>query len=181
MKVILYVLTSLFFLVSAAVYAVCEYSDLMLLIGNVNGYMVIRIALVCAAICLIIISVISIAKKEKHKILKMVICFIASVAILCFVGISAFFSRPYTYYDFASPDGKYSVIAGEWSWLQGGGVVFCERINPLFIKEIDSILTDDGFKPIKRNDYSVKWNENRMEFTANNGNGYYETIEILCE
>lgn len=168
-------------IVSCFIYAIRESFGLNFLVGNTDSDIIIRIALVCAAICLIIISVIAIVKKEKHRILKTLICFVASVAIFYFVGISAFFSRPYTYYDFVSPDGKYSVIAGEWSWLQGGGVNFYERTNPFLIKEIDSISTDDGYEPIKRNDYSVKWDENRMEFTANNGNGYYETIEIFCE
>lgn len=178
MRIILYILTAVFLTVSACVYTIQEYEDLYLLIGNVNGDMIMHIALICAVICLIITAVIAIVKKEKHRILKSVICFAVSGAMIFFVGVSGFFSSPYTYYDFTSPDGEYTVIAGEWSWLLGGGVNFFERTNLLFVKRIGSFSTDDGYKPIKSNDYSVQWDENKMIFTANNGNNYYETTEI---
>lgn len=181
MKIILYIFTVLFLTVSACVYTIQECEDLHLLIGNINGDMIMRIALICAVVCLIIIAVIAIVKKEKRRILKSVICFAVSGVMLYCIGVSGFFSRPYTYYDFTSPDGKYTVIAGEWSWLLGGGVNFYERINSLFVKRIGSFSTDDGYEPIKNNDYSVQWDENQMTFTANNGNNYYETIEICTE
>ena len=178
MRIILYILTAVFLTVSACVYTIQEYEDLYLLIGNVNGNMIMRTALALAVICLIIIAVIAIVKKEKHRILKTVICFVLSCAMLFCIGFSDFFSSPYTYYDFTSPNGKYTVIAGEWSWLLGGGINFFERTNPLFVKRIGSFSTDDGYEPIRNNDYSVQWNEKEMIFTANNGNNYYETTEI---
>ncbi len=181
MKIILYVFTAVFLTVSACVYTIKEYEDLYLLAGNINGDMIMRTALALAVVCLIIISVITVVKKEKHRILKSVICFSASAAMLYCIGISGFFSRPYTYYDFTSPDGKYSIIAGEWSWLQGGGINFYGRTNPVFVKRIGNFSTDDGYEPIKNNDYSVQWDGNKMIFTANNGNNYYETIEIHTE
>ncbi len=181
MKIILYILIAIFLTVSACVYTIQEYEDLYLLIGNINGDMIMRIALICAVVCLIIISVIAIIKKEKRRILKTVICLVISGMMIYCVGISGFFSRPYTYYDFTSPDGKYTVIAGEWSWLHGGGVNFYERINLLFVKRIGSFSTDDGYEPIRNNDFSVAWNENSMDFTANNGNGKDETVNLICE
>lgn len=179
MRIILYILTAVFLTVSACVfYTIQESEDLYLLIGNVNGDMIMHTALVLAVICLIAIAVIAVIKKEKYKILKSIICFALSGAMIFFVGVSGFFSRPYTYYDFTSPDGEYTVIAGEWSWLLGGGVNFFERTNLLFVKRIGSFSTDDGYEPIKNNEYSVDWDENKMIFTANNGNNYYETTEI---
>ena len=181
MRIILYILTAVFLTVSACVYTIQEYEDLYLLIGNVNGDMIMHTALALAVVCLIIIAVIAIIKKEKHRILKTVICFALSGVMFFCIGFSDFFSRPYAYYDFTSPDGKHTVIAGEWSWLLGGGVSFFERTNFLFVKRVGSFSTDDGYEPIRNNEYSVDWNENKMIFTANNGNGYYETIEIYCK
>ena len=178
MKIILYILTSVFLAISACVYTIKENEELNLLIGNINDDMIMRIALICAAVCLITVSVIVIIRKENRRFLKTVICLAVSGAMLCCVGISSFFSSPYTYYDFSSPDGKYTVIAGEWSWLLGGGVDFYERENLIFVKRLGSFLTDDGYEPIKNGDYSVEWNGNKMIFTANNGNGKYETVEI---
>ena len=178
MKIILYIFISVFLAVSACVYAIKENEELNLLIGNINGDMIMRIALICAAVCLITVSVIAIIRKENRRYLKTVICLAASGVMLYCVGISSFFSRPYKYYDFVSPDGKNTVIAGEWSWLQGGGVNFYKRINFLFVKRIGSFSTDDGYEPIKNGDYSLQWDENKMIFKANNGNNYYETIEI---
>ena len=178
MKIILYIFTAVFLTVSACVYTIKEYEDLCLLIGNVNGDMIMRIALICAAVCMIIIAVIAIIRKENGRVLKTVICLAFSGAMLCCVGISSFFSSPYTYYDFTSPDGQHTVIAGEWSWLQGGGVNFYERTNLMFVRRIGNFSTDDGYEPINNGDYSVVWNDNEMTFTANNGNNYYETVEI---
>ena len=181
MKIILYIFTAVFLTVSACVYTIQEYEDLYLLIGKINGDMIMQIALICAVICLMIIAVIAIVKKESRRVLKAVICLAASGVMLYCIGVSGFFSRPYTYYDFTSPDGQYTVIAGEWSWLLSGGVNFYERTNFLFVKRIGSFSTDDGYEPIKNNDYSVQWDGNKMMFTANNGNNYYETIEIHTE
>ncbi len=178
MKIILYVFTAVFLTASACVYTVQEYGNLTLLIGSINGDTIMRIALMCTVVCLLIIAVIAILKKEKHVIIKTVICLALSGAMIFCVGISWFFSSPYTYYNFTSPDGEYTVIAGEWSWLQGGGVNFYERINPMFVKRIGSFSTDDGYGPIKNGDYSVQWVGNEMIFTANNGNNYYKTTEI---
>lgn len=181
MKIILYIMTAVFLGISASVYAVQEYGDLSLLIGNTNGDAVMRIMLSCAAVCFIIISVIAIIRKEKHMILQAVIGLMISAAMFSCVGISSFFSRPYSYYNFTSPDGKYTVIAGEWSWLQGGGVTFYERKNPLFVIPKESFLTDDGYEAIKSGDYSVEWDENVMIFTADNGSGKYEPVEIIFD
>lgn len=180
MKIILYIFTAVFLTVSACVYTIKEYEDLYLLIGNINGDVIMRIALICAAICMIIIAVIAIVRKENGRVLKTVICFAFSGAMLCCVGISSFLSNTYTYYDFTSPDGKHTVIAGEWSWLQGGGVSFYERTNLIFVERIGNFSTDDGYEPIKNGDYSVVWNDNEMTFTANNGNMVYETLNIVA-
>lgn len=181
MKIILYVFTAIFLAVSACVYTIQEYEDLYLLIGNINGDMIMRIALICASLCLISIAFIAVIKKEKQRILKFVICLAISCAMFCCVGISSFLSRPYDYYDFTSPDRKYTVIAGEWSWLHGGGINFYERINPVFVEKIGNFSTDDGYTPISRGKYSVEWNENVMTFSADNGNGIYESLKIETE
>lgn len=178
MKIVLYVFAALFLSVSALVYTIQEYEEWYLLIGHINGDMIMRVALICAAICMIMTAVIAIGKKENRRVIKTVICLAVSVALLYCVGISSFFSRPYTYYDFTSPDEKYTVIAGEWSWLQGGGVNFYERVNPFFVKRAEEFLTDDGYEPIKNGDYAVEWNENELVFIANNGNEIYETVKI---
>ncbi len=181
MKIILYVFTLLFLAVSACVYTIQEYEELYLLIGSINGDMIMRVALICAAVCLVILSAVVIIKKEKRRVLHTVVCLMISAAMIYCVSISWFFSRPYTYYDFTSPDGKYTVIAGEWSWLQGGGVNFYERINPVFVKKIGSFSTDDGYQPINKGDYTVEWNGNIMEFIADNGNGIDKSLKIEAE
>ncbi|MBQ8762641.1 MAG: hypothetical protein IJZ07_00880 [Clostridia bacterium] len=178
MKIVLYVFTAVFIVASAFVYTIQEYENLTLLIGNINGDMIMQAALTCAAVCLIIISVIAIIKKEKRRILKTVICLAASFSMLCCVGISSFFSQSYTYYDFTSPDGEYTVIAAEWSWLRYGGITFYERTNPVFVKKAGGFSANYGYQPIEKGDYSVEWNENKVIFTLNKGDNYYETIAI---
>lgn len=180
MKIVLYVFTALFLAVSACVYTIQEYEELYLLIGKINGDMIMRIALICAVLCLIIISVITIIKKEKHRGLQTAVCLMISCAMIYCVGLSSFLSRPYNYYDFTPPDGKYTAIAGEWSWLQGGGITFYERKNPLFVKCVGTFGTDDGYRAIESGDYSVEWNGNVMTFTApdGNGSGKYESVNV---
>lgn len=54
------------------------------------------------------------------------------------------------------------MVAEEWSWLQGSGVNFYEPIDEKKLHRIGYILTDDGYRPLKDNSYSLKWSENEV-------------------
>lgn len=178
-KTITSVSSVFFILLAAAVSLVINYSKFSFLIGTVNSNELIIIFAAFAAICLAVSTITAIAsKQEKHMVLKSIIRVLIICVIVYFALISNAFNRSCDYYEFTSPDGKYTVIAEEWSYLLGGGVNFYERINPLLVMQKEDFTTDDGYRAISSGDYSVEWNENVMDFTVQNGNGIYKTLKI---
>lgn len=168
----------IFIILAAAVKIFDERSKYEFLIGTLNGDGLILIFLLCACACIVISAICAlISKKEKHIVIKTVIRIILLAGILYYVLILSFFTTDKEYYEFASPDGKHSVIAEEWSFLLGGGVIFYERENAFLVTEKESFSTDDGYRVISSGNYSVEWNKNIMTFSASSGN-INETVEI---
>lgn len=157
-KTITAVSSVFFILLAAAVSLVINHSKFSFLIGTLNSNELIIIFAAFAAICLAVSTITAIAsKQEKHMVLiKSVIRVFIICAIVYFALTSAAFNRSCDYYEFTSPDGKYTVIAEEWSYLLGGGVKFYERINPLLVMQKESFSTDDGYRAINSGDYSVE-------------------------
>ena len=97
----------------------------------------------------------------------MVLCICAEMIsvilfILTSIGSGGLWDRYEKYYYFTSPISHKKIIAEEWSWLQGGGVNFYETVNEKQIHCIGRISTDDGFRPLSNNAYSLKWSENEV-------------------
>lgn len=171
---------SLFFILLAdAVKLVEEKTKYSFLIGNLNSDGLICVFLICSCICLVISVIAAFAsKKEKHIVINSLIRIILITGILSYALSSGILTADNEYYKFTSPDKEYSVIAEEWSFLLGGGVVFYERENAFLVIEKESFNTDDGYRVISAGNYSVEWNENIMAFTGSNGNNIYKTVEI---
>lgn len=168
-----------FILIAAAVKLFEEKTKYNFLIGTLNGNGLIALCLICACVCIAISAITAFAsKKEKHMVINTFIRMALIAGILYYTFTLSFFTADNEYYKFTSPDGKYSVIAEEWSFLLGGGVNFYERENLFIVTEKESISTDDGYRVISAENYSVEWKENIMIFTGSNGNNVFKTVEI---
>lgn len=77
-----------------------------------------------------------------------------------------------TYHTFISPDNKHTLVVDEASFLLLGNVSLFERVNPLFIEDLDAGTSlDDGFSPISEGKYCIKWYGNRVNFAVFDGFG----------
>ncbi|MBQ2904344.1 MAG: hypothetical protein IJE48_08105 [Clostridia bacterium] len=178
-KIISGIMSAIFILLSLSIFITERYTDYSFLAGNIDGTDLNIIFAVLSAVCLLISATTAIiSKNEKHTVLNSVIRIICICVICLFAAVTTTVNSEHRYFEFSSPDGEYTVIAKEWSYLLGGGVVFYERVNPLIVEIKDSIGIDDGYCVISAGDYSVEWEENIMKFTASNGNGLYKTIYI---
>lgn len=178
-KIIFEILSAIFVLLALTVFLTEKYSDFSFLLGTVNGNDLTAGFASCAAICLLVSAITAIiSKTEKRIVLNSVIRILSICVISCFTFISSSVSKDCEYYEFSSPDGAHTVVAEEWSYLLGGGVVFYERVNPLAVTYREDFSTDDGYRAISSGDYSVKWEENVMSITLQNGNRFYKTIRI---
>lgn len=173
------VFSVLFVLLSAVVKLVEEKTKYVFLIGTLNSDGLVSVFLICAAACLAVSSITAFAsKREKHIIINTVLRIILISIMVYYVSVLGLFTTDNEYYKFTSPDGNYSVIAEEWSFLSGGGVNFYERENAFLVIKIKSFDTDDGYRVISAGNCSVEWNDNIMTFNGNNGNNIYQTVEI---
>ncbi len=179
-KTVFGILSAFFILLALTVFITESCSDYRFLIGSIDGDILNVVFSVCAAVCLLVSAITAIlSKTEKRIILNSVIRFLCICVICSFALVLSSVSKDCEYYKFISPDGAHTVIAEEWSYLLGGGVVFYERVNPLLVTYRENFSTDDGFRAISSGDYSVEWNENAMSITLQNGNNIYKTVKII--
>ncbi len=108
---------------------------------------------------------------RKNLIIMIAVSVISTGALLgtCFLYL-LFVAGSETYYTFYSPDGRYSVVAEERSWLLAGSVILYERTNPFLVEERARLLTDDGFRAISSEAYEIWWNDNVVTFTIETTN-----------
>lgn len=72
-----------------------------------------------------------------------------------------------SYYTFISPDKKHTLVVDEASLLLSANVSLFERINPLFIEDLDAeTFPDDGFSPISAGKYWIKLDGNRVSLAV---------------
>jgi hypothetical protein len=84
-----------------------------------------------------------------------------------------------SYYYFTSPITGDVIIAEEWSWLLGGGVNFYEKSNEKQVHLIGSISTDNGYRPLADNAYSLEWNPNEVTISYSyRGSGRKELWKV---
>lgn len=134
---------------------------------------------IISIICLLVFPIILFLQLKKD-IKNFILCF--SIGIITFFlsfFIYLLFSgsgdRSEHYYNFSSPINGRTMVAEEWSWLQGGGVNFYEPLDEEKMHRIGYISTDDGYRPLKDNSYSFKWSENEVTISYSyRGNGKSE-------
>lgn len=121
---------------------------------------------IVSIICLLVFPIILFLQLKKD-IKNMILCFcIGIITIFLSFFIYLLFSgsgdRSERYYNFTSPITGTTMVAEEWSWLQGGGVNFYESIDEEKMHRIGYISTDEGYRPLEDNSYSLKWSENEV-------------------
>lgn len=119
---------------------------------------------IVSIICLLIFPIILFLQLKKNR-KNMILCIgIAIIMVFSSIFIYLVFTgtgdREERYYYFTSPITGKDIIAEEWSWLLGGGVNFYETINDKHVHLIGNIPTDNGYRPLENNAYSLKWSEN---------------------
>lgn len=174
------VLSVIFALPAISIFLIEKYTDFEFLFAETEGSILVIILAILACVFLLITGITAIIlKNEKHLIISTVIR-ILCICILCGIALTSSFDHSNSrYYEFTSPDNKHTVIAEEWSFLMGGGIVFYERVNPLFVRYKEGFSTDDGYRAISGGDYSVEWQDNVMSITLQNGNNIYKTVDII--
>lgn len=85
------------------------------------------------------------------------------------------------YHSFASPDGAHTIVIMENVSLISGQVVLYERVNPFLIYPKDRIVTDDGYRPVCAEKYSLVWKENAVTLSVADGAGGNETISVTLD
>lgn len=76
------------------------------------------------------------------------------------------------YYTFRSPDGAYTVIVEEESWLLCGWSNFYEPVCPGLMRKLDASLgTDDGYRPFSAGRYQLTWEADQLLVDCDFGSG----------
>lgn len=171
MKKLIKIVSMLIFLgccILEALFIVPLVSDKKILLGHVSGTQLtygVIIAILILGIILVIIRYRD-GRCRKNLVILIAVSVISTGALL---GASflylLFVAGSETYYTFYSPDGRYSVVAEEWSWLLAGSVTLYERTSPFLVEERARLLTDDGFRAISSEAYEIQWDDNVVTFT----------------
>lgn len=155
-----------------------------LLIGSFNDNTLCLIIFSISAVFLLISTLLAIKlKSSKDTITNSVTRFVSIIIIVLFTFFRFYDSKERRYYEFTSPDGKYTAVAEEWveeysDGYSNGVVILYEKKNTLFVTEKDLFINLNGQLPISSGDYTIEWEENIMSFTAEKQNNEYETIRI---
>lgn len=171
--------------VSALIFIIAEsICNCELLIGSFNDENLFVILFLSSAVFLFISTLLAIKlKSPKDTVKNSVIRFVSTIIIVLFTLIEFYDFKERRYYEFTSPDGKYTAVAEEWieeyadDYSQGVVMIY-ERKNALFVTKKDLFFNYSGQRPISSGDYTVSWEENVMVFTAEKQNNEYETIKI---
>ena len=85
-----------------------------------------------------------------------------------------------TWYEFDSPDHKYSLVAGESTVLLLSEIRLYERTSPFLVRELEAdLLPDDGFAAITQGAYQISWEGDVVTLSADmNMNGLWDTVEL---
>ena len=168
-------------LIALIITLIKAFTKWIFLIGSADGNVLIAILAICSALFLIISFIISIASKSDKQNIQKSVSRLLCIIILCFLSFNKISEKKDNkYFEFTSPDGNYTVVAEEKTELLSGTIRFYERENMLFVSHKDIFSTDDGYRPITSDRYSVEWNDNVMTFTADNGNNIFKSIQIEC-
>ena len=120
-------------------------------------------------------------KREKGRRIKKLTLFATSAICIIVASFSIFLyimtEGDDRYFAYSSPDGKYSILAREHSFLLAGGVDVYERTSLITIRRIGVLSTDDGYRALSNSNYQINWNENKVEFTVD-VEGYEDTVEL---
>lgn len=68
-----------------------------------------------------------------------------------------------SYFEFSSPGGEYALVAEERSFLLFAEVKLFKRVNPFFIKNLETTMgIDDGYPSISQDAYWVEWDKTEV-------------------
>lgn len=88
------------------------------------------------------------------------------------------------YHNFNSPDKKHTIVVEETSFLFLGNIKLYNRINPIFIEDLNAkIYVDDGFTPISAERYWNNWYGSNFTLAVFDqlGNNTWNVVEISLE
>lgn len=85
-----------------------------------------------------------------------------------------------TWYEFNSPDKKYSLVARESTFLLLSDIRLYERTSPILVRELEAYLsTDDGFAAISKGAYKISWDGDIVTLSTDmNENGMWDTVKL---
>ena len=139
-----------------------------ILVGHIEGSQLAYGTIVVLMLLCIILVIIRYRDNRCNKNL-MIMIVVSVIATGALLGTSflylLFMADSETYYTFYSPDGRYSVVVEEWSWLVGGSVTLYERTSPFLVEFKENMITDDGFRPISADAYEIQWDDNIVTLT----------------
>lgn len=138
-------------------------------------------------LCLIVIGLSSLLihswRKAVRKFTKVIIVFgwIGTIGMLM-VGSLIWFGNyaVTTWYEFNSPDKKYSLVAEESSFLTLGNIRLYERTSSVLVRRLDVELSpDNGFAAISQGAYKISWKEDVVTLSVDmNEHGLWNTVKI---
>lgn len=130
--------------------------------------------------CSIIIAAVGLffAVVIKHKLLKVISIVLCTGILLAFVGVSTFFDTDKTIFEFHSPDSSHVIIVEEWAWLMGGEADVYQKTGGCFVTRLDELITDDGYRPFSKKDYSIEWSGKTVHIEYGFGNSARKTEEF---
>ena len=85
-----------------------------------------------------------------------------------------------TWYEFKSPDKKYSLVAREYTFLLLSDIRLYERTSPIFVRELEADLSpDDGLAAISQDAYKISWDGDVVTLSVDmNQNGMWDTVKL---
>lgn len=138
-------------------------------------------------LCLICIGAFSLLirswRKTVRKIIKALLVFgwIVTIGMLVLGSMLELGRHVITsWYEFNSPDHKYSLVAGESTFLLLSDIHLYERTSLFLVRELKAGLSpDDGFAAISRGAYKISWDGDVVTLSADmNQNGLWDTVKL---
>ncbi len=97
--------------------------------------------------------------------------------ILLFFAL--FFDGNASYVPLHAPDGSWTVVAEEESWLLGGWGRFYRKVCPGLLQDTGvTYLADDGFRPFSDDAFRLEWEAERLVIWYQDGAGGWARREV---
>ena len=85
-----------------------------------------------------------------------------------------------TWYEFYSPDNKYSLVVKESTFLLSSDICPYERTSPIFVRKLKADLsTNNGFAAISQGAYKISWDGDIVTLSVDmNQHGMWTTVKL---